>query len=111
MAVPTEPERRLACTGAPLGQVAWLEISPIKWGRRACARVWQQPRSACSGKIRDVGLACLQDNYAFPRVERNLPQLSGFAASLKNKTNKYRSLNNQIAATRLLAQQGFDASK
>jgi len=37
--------------------------------------------------------------------------LQHFADSLRAKTNKFRSLNNQIAASRLLAQQGFDATR
>lgn len=53
----------------------------------------------------------LQDFQHFPKVDRNIQQLQHFAGSLRAKTNKFRSLNNQIAATRLLAQQGFDATR
>ncbi len=55
--------------------------------------------------------ARLQDFQSFPKVDRNIQQLQNFAGSLRARTNKYRTLNNQIAATRLLAQQGFDASR
>eukprot|EP00955_Chlamydomonas_euryale_P111833 366093-Chlamydomonas_euryale.AAC.8 len=53
----------------------------------------------------------LQDFQHFPKVDRNIQQLQHFADSLRAKTNKFRSLNNQIAASRLLAQQGFDATR
>ncbi len=52
-----------------------------------------------------------QDHHSFPRVDRNILQLQQYAESLRARTNKFRSLDNQIAATRLLAQQGFDASR
>ncbi|KAG1678895.1 hypothetical protein FOA52_003563 [Chlamydomonas sp. UWO 241] len=52
-----------------------------------------------------------QDFQNFPKVDRNIQQLQHYASSLRAKTNKFRSLNNQIAATRLLAQQGFDATR
>mmetsp|Transcript_22946 Transcript_22946/g.58630 ORF Transcript_22946/g.58630 Transcript_22946/m.58630 type:complete len:864 (-) Transcript_22946:363-2954(-) len=52
-----------------------------------------------------------QDFHSFPQVERNITQLQQYAETLRARTNKFRTLNNQIAATRLLAQQGFDASR
>ena len=52
-----------------------------------------------------------QDFHHFPKVDRNIAQLQSYAGSLRARTNKFRTLNNQIAATRLLAQQGFDASR
>mmetsp|Transcript_26955 Transcript_26955/g.58903 ORF Transcript_26955/g.58903 Transcript_26955/m.58903 type:complete len:850 (+) Transcript_26955:117-2666(+) len=52
-----------------------------------------------------------QDHHSFPKVARNIVQLQQYAESLRARTNKFRTLNNQIAATRLLAQQGFDATR
>lgn len=53
-----------------------------------------------------------QDFHSFPRVDRNLSQLQQLAESVKARTaNKQRSLNEQLAATRLLARQGFDAGR
>lgn len=46
-----------------------------------------------------------------PRVERSLPQLQQYADALRTRTNRYRGPAEQAAATRLLAQQGFDASR
>lgn len=60
---------------------------------------------------RSPSLPCLQDYQQFPKVDRNIQQLQVYAGSLRARTNKFRTLNNQIAATRLLAQQGFDASR
>ncbi len=51
------------------------------------------------------------DFQHFPKVDRNIQQLQTYAGSLRARTNKFRTLNNQIAATRLLAQQGFDANR
>lgn len=53
----------------------------------------------------------LQDYHNFPKVDRSITQLQQYAESLRARTNKFRTLDNQIAATRLLAQQGFDASR
>jgi hypothetical protein len=58
-----------------------------------------------------AALCSLQDNYGFPQVERSLPQLQQYAESLRAKTSKFRTLSNQVATTRLLAQQGFDAGR
>ncbi|GAX79377.1 hypothetical protein CEUSTIGMA_g6819.t1 [Chlamydomonas eustigma] len=51
------------------------------------------------------------DYHQFPRVDRNIQQLQSYAGALRAKTNKFRTHNNQVAATRLLAQQGFDATR
>ncbi|KAG2493502.1 hypothetical protein HYH03_008318 [Edaphochlamys debaryana] len=52
-----------------------------------------------------------QDYNTLPRVERNLPQLQQYAEALRSRTNRYRGPQEQAAATRLLAQQGFDATR
>ncbi|GLC39227.1 hypothetical protein PLESTM_000866000 [Pleodorina starrii] len=52
-----------------------------------------------------------QDLNNVPRVERSLPQLQQYADALRSRTNRYRGPAEQAAATRLLAQQGFDASR
>ncbi|EFJ49173.1 hypothetical protein VOLCADRAFT_120776, partial [Volvox carteri f. nagariensis] len=52
-----------------------------------------------------------QDFSNVPRVERSLPQLQQYADALRSRTNRYRGPEEQAAATRLLAQQGFDASR
>lgn len=52
-----------------------------------------------------------QDYSNYPRVERTLPQLQQYADVLRSRTNRYRTPADQAAATRLLAQQGFDASR
>ena len=48
-------------------------------------------------------------DFHFPTVDRNIQQLQSYADTLRARTNQ--SLDNQIAATRLLAQQGFDATR
>ncbi|GFR48472.1 hypothetical protein Agub_g10163, partial [Astrephomene gubernaculifera] len=52
-----------------------------------------------------------QDYNNVPRVERSLPQLQQYADALRSRTNRYRGPAEQAAATRLLAQQGFDANR
>lgn len=69
-------------------------------------------RHASQPVLRRLSLSApVQDHHNFPRIERNIVQLQQFAESLRSRTNKFRTLDNQIAATRLLAQQGFDASR
>ena len=68
-------------------------------------------RSNQAGTCCLITTSCLQDFHSFPKVDRNINQLQSYAGSLRARTNKFRTLNNQIAATRLLAQQGFDASR
>ncbi len=78
-------------------------------------------RSSDTWRLR-VSIACrhscfclpwgvLQDFSNVPRVERSLPQLQQYADALRSRTNRYRGPAEQAAATRLLAQQGFDASR
>ncbi|KXZ50944.1 hypothetical protein GPECTOR_14g190 [Gonium pectorale] len=52
-----------------------------------------------------------EDYNTVPRVERSLPQLQQYADALRARTNRYRGPAEQAAATRLLAQQGFDANR
>lgn len=52
-----------------------------------------------------------QNQNNFPRVSKDLLQLQQYAESLRARTNRFKSLQNQTAATRLLAQQGFDSSR
>ncbi|KAJ9514536.1 hypothetical protein QJQ45_016279 [Haematococcus lacustris] len=64
-----------------------------------------------SSLLSDTQSLVTQDFHSFPRVERNLAQLQQYAQTLRARAGNFRSLNNQIAATRLLAQQGFDTSR
>eukprot|EP00798_Chlamydomonas_sp_ICE-L_P020446 gene20446-27235_t len=52
-----------------------------------------------------------QDHHNFPRVDRSIQQLQQYAETLRSRTSKFRTTDNQISASRLLAQQGFDASR
>mmetsp|Transcript_6527 Transcript_6527/g.12714 ORF Transcript_6527/g.12714 Transcript_6527/m.12714 type:complete len:469 (+) Transcript_6527:123-1529(+) len=46
-----------------------------------------------------------------PVIERSLPQLAQFAENLRSRTENTATSGHQLAATRILAQQGFDANR
>eukprot|EP00198_Chlamydomonas_reinhardtii_P014412 XP_001703749.1 predicted protein [Chlamydomonas reinhardtii] len=52
-----------------------------------------------------------QEYNNVPRVERTLPQLQQYADALRSRTNRFRGPAEHAAATRLLAQQGLDATR
>ncbi|MEW5300072.1 MAG: hypothetical protein WDW36_003029 [Sanguina aurantia] len=52
-----------------------------------------------------------QNHHNFPRVERDLGQLQQFADTLLGRTKRYRTIGSQNAASRLLAEQGFDTTR
>ena len=50
-----------------------------------------------------------QDTQGFPRVERDISQVEAFSQSLKAKSHGLDSHGDALAATRLLAQEGFNS--
>lgn len=60
---------------------------------------------------RDCLFTRSQDHHNFPRVERDLSQLQQFADTLLGRTKRYRTIGSQNAASRLLAEQGFDTTR
>lgn len=82
----------------------------------------KQARTRCNGCMiwkvsgsREVQLsitspnpsACSQDNHGSPRAERDLSQLNQYAKMLAGRTERFKSIGSQDAASRLLADQGF----
>ena len=86
-------------------------IWSLRSGHRAAALALRRRSLTWAAALRILLLLRTQDFHHFPKVDRNIAQLQSYAGSLRARTNKFRTLNNQIAATRLLAQQGFDASR
>ena len=55
---------------------------------------------------------CLvQDSQGLPRIERDIPQLELFSQKLRARTQRIDNSADQIAATRLLAQEGLNAQR
>ena len=52
-----------------------------------------------------------QDSQGLPRIERDIPQLEQFSQKLRARTQRIDNSADQIAATRLLAQEGFNAQR
>lgn len=51
----------------------------------------------------------VQDTQGFPRVERDIGQIEAFSSRLRSKAQSVDSQRDDLAATRLLAQEGFNA--
>lgn len=51
----------------------------------------------------------MQDTQGFPRVERDIGQIEAFSSRLRAKAQGGDSQRDDLAATRLLAQEGFNA--
>lgn len=50
-----------------------------------------------------------QDTHGFPRVDRDISQVEAFSQNLKAKSQRLDSHGDALAATRLLAQEGFNS--
>lgn len=52
-----------------------------------------------------------QDRHGYPKVQRDLTGLLQSSQAARARTSRVRSQEEAAAATRLLAQQGFDAAR
>jgi hypothetical protein len=52
-----------------------------------------------------------QDYHGYPVVQRDLPGLLQATQQVRSRTSRVRTLAEQTAATKLLAHQGFDATR
>lgn len=53
----------------------------------------------------------MQDGQEFPRIDRDLSQVQQFSAKLKAKSARLDATADSLAATQLLAQEGFNAPR
>jgi hypothetical protein len=51
----------------------------------------------------------MQDTQGFPRVDRDISQVEAFSSNLKAKSQRLDTHADALAATRLLAQEGFNS--
>ncbi len=52
-----------------------------------------------------------QDSQGLPRIERDIRQLEQYSQKLRARTQRIDNSADEIAATRLLAQEGFNAQR
>ncbi|KAK9867148.1 hypothetical protein WJX84_008824 [Apatococcus fuscideae] len=52
-----------------------------------------------------------RDAHGLPRIDRDIPQLEQLSQKLRSRTQRLDNSADQIAATRLLAQEGFNAQR
>ena len=52
-----------------------------------------------------------KDYHGYPVVQRDLPGLLQATQQVRSRTSRVRTLAEQTAATKLLAHQGFDATR